>query len=311
MDRLTFWKNFRIGEELNIAGRFIYNGLRCCHEMEHFHHEDEVFEMMYHLSVGLERLLKVAVVLAEHDDSMDQEEFEKSLITHTHLVLLNRAAAKHDLRLSGQHKEFLNLLGTFYKSQRYGRYNIGSTSGAERKAICSFVGKHLKIVIHDEFPFNITPNCPRIRRFIGRVVGKISTVLFDAITRDAGRLNIFTDEIRYDSKAAKIFLCQDFTFEKEALLVKELLLHFMKAEATTGHIGLLKQLEPLEFDIGLDAEHIQALLSDEKKINVIGELDALYSDSKKRKDRWELLDLIGQDGVIVCSDDEDDDVEPY
>lgn len=76
-----------------------------------------------------------------------------------------------------------------------------------------------------------------------------------------------------------------------------------------GHIGLLKRLAPLRFDPGLDIEHIQALLSDEKKINPIGELEALYDDIDDREDhkrRLQILDLVGQDGVYIDSDEEDD-----
>lgn len=79
-----------LGEELHISGAFIYNGLRRFHEMKQLGFTDEVFEVLYNLSVGLERLLKIAVVLVDHNDVVDQEELEKSLITHNHLKLLDR-----------------------------------------------------------------------------------------------------------------------------------------------------------------------------------------------------------------------------
>ncbi len=53
MNTTQFWKNFTLGDELHIAGRFIYNGLRTFHEMDTLHYEDEVFEVLYNLSVGL------------------------------------------------------------------------------------------------------------------------------------------------------------------------------------------------------------------------------------------------------------------
>ncbi len=309
MDAATFWKNFRIGEELHISGRFLFNGLRCCHEMESFYYEDEVFEFLYHLSVGLERLLKVAVVMAEHDVTSVPADFEKSLITHTHLELLTRVKAKHNLSIGAVHNEFLQLLATFYKSQRYGRFNIRPEACGEKEAVHKFVEKHLQMPIHDDFPMNITPNSSRIRKFFGRVIGKITSELLDAIQSDSSRLNIYTDEIRYSSKAAKVFLAKEYTFENEDVLVKELILHFLSTDSEAGHIGLLKRLAPLRFDPGLDIEHIQALLSDEKKINAIGELEALYDDIDDREDhkrRLQILDLVGQDGVYIDSDEEDD-----
>lgn len=124
MDRDQTWKNFDLGEEVNISGAFIYNGLRHFHEMQTLDHTEAVFEFLYNLSVGLERLLKVAVVLLEHDGSQSQEIFVRSLITHNHLELLNRVKQKVDVNLAELHNEFLDLLATFYKKFRYDRFTL-------------------------------------------------------------------------------------------------------------------------------------------------------------------------------------------
>lgn len=85
-----FWKNFKLGEEVSVSGAFIYNGIRRFYELRKLDHPDELFEVFYYLSIGFERLLKIAVVLIEHDDHGDQAALEKSLITHNHLDLLHR-----------------------------------------------------------------------------------------------------------------------------------------------------------------------------------------------------------------------------
>ncbi|MDR9467621.1 hypothetical protein [Marinospirillum sp.] len=77
-----FWKNFRLGEELAISGNFMYDGLRRFHEMKRLDYDEELFDFLYHVSVGLERLTKIAIVLCEHKATTDQEALEKSLITH-------------------------------------------------------------------------------------------------------------------------------------------------------------------------------------------------------------------------------------
>ena len=100
-----YWKNFHLGEELSISGMFIYNGLKCFHQMDTLDNVDEIFEFQYNLSVGLERLLKVAVVLLEHDKDTNIEEFEESLITHNHLELVQRIKKHSSLNLSKPHKE--------------------------------------------------------------------------------------------------------------------------------------------------------------------------------------------------------------
>jgi len=89
-----FWKNFRLGTELQISGSFLYNALYFFDKMEHFYYEDECFEFLYNTSVGLERLEKIALILSEHNGEVSQQEFEKSLITHNHLELLRRIKKK-------------------------------------------------------------------------------------------------------------------------------------------------------------------------------------------------------------------------
>src|SRR5690554_5991170 len=88
------WKNFKLGTELQISGSFIYNALESFDQMEHFCNDEQIFEFLYNTSVGLERLEKIAVVLLEHNPIDNQEEFEKSLITHNHSGLLNRIKEK-------------------------------------------------------------------------------------------------------------------------------------------------------------------------------------------------------------------------
>jgi hypothetical protein len=82
MKRTQAWKNFNLGQELSVSGAFIYNGLRRFHEMRVLDNTDEIFEVLYNFAVGLERLLKIAVVLLEHNETTDQDELE-GLSSHT------------------------------------------------------------------------------------------------------------------------------------------------------------------------------------------------------------------------------------
>lgn len=58
-DKGLFWKYFKLGEELHIAGTFIYDALYCIDLLEHFHYEDECFDFLYKISVGIERLERI------------------------------------------------------------------------------------------------------------------------------------------------------------------------------------------------------------------------------------------------------------
>jgi hypothetical protein len=124
MNREQVWKNFDLGQELSIAGTFLYNGLRRFHEMRTLENTDEVFEFVYDLSVGLERLLKVAIILLEHHSSTEPAAFEASLITHNHLDLLARVRLHAAVPTGPEHNRLLALLSTFYKTFRYDRYSL-------------------------------------------------------------------------------------------------------------------------------------------------------------------------------------------
>lgn len=41
-----YWKNFNLGTELDIAGRFLFNGIQAFHEMQIFKSEEDVLEFV-------------------------------------------------------------------------------------------------------------------------------------------------------------------------------------------------------------------------------------------------------------------------
>lgn len=312
MDRETFWKNFKLGEELQIAGRFIFNGLRTFHEMQHLYNYDEVFETLYSLAVGLERLLKVAIILTE-DGFADQVSLEKSLITHDHQSLLARLRKTSSLKFSTVHNDLIALLSTFYNTHRYDRYVLASMSpgSKEKVALHRFFEKHLKIEIRNNPPFDVSPNTDQMRRFIGRTVGKLSKSIYELIFTTATSLGIYTYEVRSDSKAAKIFLAESYDFLDEDILWRELLVFFMNEKSGRGVIKYLRETEPLPFDPGLASEFLDAFSSTEKMINVLGDLEAVYDGVESKKGRIERIRVIGDPGVLFHDelDDEEDDFD--
>lgn len=252
MKPAQFWMNFNLGDEVSISGAFIYNGLRRFHEMRKLDNTDEIFEFFYNISVGLEHLLKITVVLLEHNDSIDQNALEKSLITHNHLELLNRVKKYATVKLSVQHNDFLGLLAKFYKSLRYERFSLISVYDLkkERDALCRFLGKHLDVEIREPSPILGTPNDDRYRRFIRNVVVKISTELYEVVQSRASELNLYTYEVRHGSKAQTVFLGQAH-IAAEDVLWKELLIFMMNTKSTSGYLEFLRGITPLDLDRNL------------------------------------------------------------
>jgi hypothetical protein len=305
------WKNFNLGQELSVSGAFIYNGLRRFHEMRVLDNTDETFEVLYNLSVGLERLLKIAVVLLEHNDAIDQEQLEKSLITHNHLVLLERVAKRTQVNLGPPHKEFLALLGTFYKRLRYDRFTISSVhdSDKERDELCRFLGKHLKVNLKRSSSMFPTLNDARYREFLRKLVTRISSALFEVIRTTASHLNLYTYELRDGSRAQTIFLGRA-DLPSEEVLWKELLVFFMNTESSSRLLEFLRNIEPLDFDPELADEYLECFQSDAAKAFVVGELETLYGELPDVKERLGIMDLIGNPNVCFDPPDIEEESQP-
>ncbi|MDD2336631.1 MAG: hypothetical protein PHD01_08625 [Geobacteraceae bacterium] len=299
MEASQFWQNFELGKEIEIACGFTYDGLRNLHEMETLTYEAEIFGVLYNISVGLERLIKVAVILIEYNDNTDSSVFEKSLITHNHLDLFNRVKKHHKISFGKVHIELLSLLGDFYKTCRYDRYSIDSVFdlSKEKKSLLSFLKKYLNIEIEEKYPFGVVMNEWRVKVFIGKTVGKIIEEIYKIIKSATSDKNIYTHEIRYYTKAYKLIYGKQYNFEEESVLWKELLIFLINTKEESSYLKFMKNIEPLGFDIGLISNYLQSFESNIKKIQVTEELESLYEDIEKKHDRLQMINLIGDSGV--------------
>lgn len=299
-----WWKNFALGVELDVAGTFIYNGIRALDELQSFQHSVDTFEILYNLSVGIERLLKVAIVLIEHDATSDMEALEKSLLSHNTMELANRVTTNAPLKLADVQKEFLHLLSKFYKTHRYGRFLLSSVPNidVEKRDLLNFLDKHLGLTLFNHSEFDFIGNTDQIRRFIGRTIQKISSAIFDVIGGEASRLNIYTTELRGDSKAIRVFYGERLDFIDERIRKKEILLYLMSPLTTGAHVDFVRSLTPLDLDAAMAPYYIQAVLRDSALPFVGDEIDELYTEVQDVKERLGLIDLI--DHEHLSFDDE-------
>lgn len=289
-----WWKNFALGMELDVAGTFIFNGVKRLDEVENFYYPTDIFEIFYNLSVGIERLLKVAIILVEHHDQTDMEELEKSLITHNVTELKNRLGAERQLDLSSVHKEFLSILSKFYKTYRYGRFSFESVPEIERErdAFLQYIGKHLNIKIPAKDSFSTLFNTDQIKKFVGKVVKRIADSVFSIIDKRATELNIYTYELRGDSKAIRVFYGDRLDFIDERIKKKEILLFLMNYKESVGHLKFVRSLEPLALDPGMAPDYVKALINDSNLHFVGDEIEELYTDVESVGERIRMIDII-------------------
>ena len=303
-----FWKNFRLGTELQNSGTFIYNGIFNLDNIEYFRYEEECFEFLYNISIGIERLEKILIILIEHNDNKSQSEFEKSLITHNHIELLNRIKAQRQLNFGKVHTKFLGLLTEFYKSTRYERFNISSVfkPPQEKEKLVEFLQNELKLEL-TEYPIKVLENTDQIKRFAGKIIKKISITLFELIRVETLRLGTFTHEIRYNSKAYKIFTEQEFEFKNEKLMQREVFLHLLKNIPDNEFKKFIDNINPLQFENFHTNHYIKSILNFHKDTSVKDEMTYLYEENKPSKDRLDEILAIGSDiNFDLFSDNNED-----
>ena len=290
-----FWKNFHLGTELSVSGSFIYNGIYCFELMEHFYYENESFEFLYNVAVGIERLQKITLILVEHNENLNQNDFEKSLITHNHLDLNYRIKQNSKINIGKVHVKFLALISDFYKSSRYDRYNLKSIykSTESRTELIKFIEESLKIKISIDF-IGCTSNSDNIKRFIGKIIGKICTEYYKQIEVECDRLRIYTYEIPTESKAFKIFISEKFDFSEERIVQKEIIKFLIQSNLQTGINKYLNELPALDLDYYNTNYYINYLLDFHKKGGIKDEITELYTEINNVSERINYLKPIGE-----------------
>ena len=276
--------------------------------MPHFYYEDESFEFLYNISVGIERLQKITIVLLTHSDQINQEEFEVSLITHNHQDLNSRIEKIKDLKLGKSHYKFLDLLVHFYKTTRYGKFNLMSVyePNQERDRLIKFIEKELNIEVSIDI-LGCTSNSPQIKKFIGKIVGKFCMVYYQIIKDRCRELNIYTYEVPFESKAFKVFIAEQYNFLEERIIQQEILKHLLQNDLSKGFKEYLNKLPALKLDSYDTNYYVNHLFDFHKKYDLKDELEELYIDDVKNvKERLEYLEPIGHSDASFEEYDEEE-----
>lgn len=145
------------------------------------------------------------------------------------------------------------------------------------------------------------------------VQDKCSGIIDDSLIDEKAReIGTYTYELDSYSNASRVFwstqrrsLYKQLILEQEA--VKELLIHLYKDHGDSGVLKLFNEMHSLEFDDALINDYLADLCGGNVNDSLIDWIDDLHEeieDNDKRKERHELLSLIGN--VSVLFDDWDD-----
>lgn len=297
MQPAEFWQNFKLGQEVEIASNFIYDGLKNFHHMDTLGEEREIFPVLYNLSIGLERLFKVAIVLSEFQDDTCVECFEKSLKTHNHTKLLKKIDSNHLISFGPKHVDLLKLLSNFYQNQRYDRFSLKnfSVNSKDKESLLQYLHDHNDVEINDDSTQSQTQNSDEIRDFVGRVVKDITVSIYEIIRSEARRKNLYTYEISSSySKASKILLTDEpIEFQSDEIALIEAFVFLLNTKESSL-VDFMKELDPLELDPALASEYLKGVLRGQPREvqSLVDEVEAYHQDSSDIKNRLDMIKTI-------------------
>lgn len=304
-NKLWNYKNFNMVTELDIAGEFIYDGMHVLNQMKSIDEVAQLFSFLYHISVGLERLQKIALVLIENVTEDNIDDFEERLKTHSHIHLSERISKNSKTTLSPRENEFLSLISTFYSSARYNRFNFPLQNSKEIVLVAEYIKKHLSPQkIQNHFFTNAILVSDDVKELFGRVIGSIARQYYEQVRQGCAQNNTYSYELRYNSKAEKVFLCQNRKNSlqdmkvTETIVLKELLLFLRNTKANDSFLRFMDGITPLELDIGILNEHLSDLSRGVMSQQLTDEVEYLYEKNSYSRDRIELVGAIGNTNVL-------------
>jgi len=277
------WKNFHLGTELEVAGNFIYDALYTFDQMKFFYVEADIFNCLYYLSVGVERIQKITLILLTKFGDKENPEFEKKLISHSLQHFHERINKIKTVKLGKNENKLLTLLTRFYEKNRYGRFNFDSSqeSEHEKKEFIRFLsdlmgGKGIKI---DPLAV-MTINDETIKKEFGTTVRNIVLSYYEILKRTCDSENIYTYEVNQESKAFQIFWSHQFDFIQTKHIKREALYFLMK---NFNKLISNKKMEAIDFDPDSMQEVVDFLMNSCKSTHIIDTYECIIVDQMQEK----------------------------
>lgn len=304
------WKNLNLNTELHVAGGFIYEGLFLIDRLSQLRYEDDYFQFLYSISVGIERLEKIAYLLTAHKcgDENPTTKWKK----HDHPKLYQLINQHIELSYSERELAFLNVLKDFYVDGRYQRFNYNEdslTPNKDKNLLLTFLRRYYNVkpqnFIGCEETIFLTKE---LKDLIGCTIQDIVIPLYDVICNTAHSLRLFTYEIRYASKAYKIFIEQEFSFLKELTAKRELIIKMINDNWNYDElINAIKSIEPLQIEQLTVDKYIGYLINNSTETDVKDEISQIYEDDNLGN-RAEMIEFIGEDFQYESDQDFTDDI---
>lgn len=277
--------------------------------LRNLYNDYELNSILYNGAVGIERLQKIYLCLSI-PNPMDKSTVPECLKKHNHNELEKHVKEYSGKCISANGRRLLGLFSEYYNHYRYANYVPGYNSKKLKSLFIGFLKKQ-------NGKFDFEEPCAAVqfepfKRYYINELGKTANYYYSLIDEKAREIGTYTYELDSYSNASRVFwstqrrsLYKQLILEQEA--VKELLIHLYKDHGDSGVLKLFNEMHSLEFDDALINDYLADLCGGNVNDSLIDWIDDLHEeieDNDKRKERHELLSLIGN--VSVLFDDWDD-----
>lgn len=286
-----------LGKELETVGEFIFDALKTFSQLDSFTRQYEVNYILFHASIGIERLQKILLFLACGGNE-NYKELEKEFRTYSHEKLHNKLLESYKVNFSNEELHFLIILSDYYREYRYSVYELPNTRSDVRLLLMQFFNIQLKLTIDPEKDYQKYKD--EITGLFGRTLGSVIRTYYKAICDKANELGascavgrdtvaylLFNKEIVSDNLMALI--------EKYTTAQKELIIYLKNTDGDSSFINYIENIEPLELDADTLNDCLSEVLTKNYSEKLTDGVDKMYAamDGEKLRIRKELLALIG------------------
>ena len=241
------------------------------------------------------------------NQTKDFDDLPKSLKEHKHIALHELIKKSvPDYKLKSNKIKLLEVFQDYYNKHRYGEFSPYYNSNELINLFTNYFSNILQVEFTSDC-FSNPCDLSNAKKLYINYLGETSYDYYKIIDNKATELRIYTTELSYTSNATKLFYSQDFgkmyeSIKLESIAVKELIVFLSKTKSRSNVKKIIAAVKPLDLDIAMVNDYLDDITcfrASEQLTDMVYELYNNIESEKEKKERKELVDLIGNPYIIL------------
>lgn len=275
MDKRFEYESIKLNKEIHFIGEILHDACNKIFIIESSINEYELTNILYNLSIGIERLQKVIILMSQEEKNPSKIKIHK--LNQLGGIISN----KYNVALNNKDNSFIKFLTRFYERNRYPNFDYGIRQ-LERNLVVGQLNDLLEksnvSLLTDSFglTFNISECTLKYLKNRVSSILKFYVNLLKKITRNK---NIYTTEVETDSKVSFLIYSHSNVFryfEREKIAVSELYYYFLAKEDD--------DFKKLDFDKAEIGNYLYAIKDNKMLYDLIDFVEEEYLEFEENKE---------------------------